>query len=137
IHGHCFHANIFARLLSLLAPRPAVISTIHNVYEGGWPRMMAYRLTDLLSRQTAAVSQAAAQRFVELKAVPARKCRVIVNGIDAAEFAPNAERRAHTRAEMGSAAQPEADFVWLASGRIAPAKDYPNLLRAFARVYDS
>lgn len=28
----------------------------------------------------------------------------------------------------------EQMFVWLAVGRIAPAKDYPNLLRAFAQV---
>jgi glycosyltransferase involved in cell wall biosynthesis len=26
------------------------------------------------------------------------------------------------------------EFVWLAAGRIAPAKDYPNLLRAFSSV---
>ena len=26
------------------------------------------------------------------------------------------------------------EFVWLTAGRIAPAKDYPNLLRAFALV---
>jgi glycosyltransferase involved in cell wall biosynthesis len=26
------------------------------------------------------------------------------------------------------------EFVWLAAGRIVPAKDYPNLLRAFAKV---
>jgi glycosyltransferase involved in cell wall biosynthesis len=134
IHSHCFHANIFARLLRLSAPRPAVISTIHNVYEGGWPRMMAYRFTDKLSRQTVAVSEAAMQRFVELKAVPAQKCRVIANAIDTAEFAPDANRRAAMRAETGKLAEPETDFVWLATGRIAPAKDYPNLLRAFARV---
>jgi len=133
IHSHCFHANIVARLLGLGTRRP-VISTIHNVYEGGWPRMMAYRLTDILSRQSVAVSEAAAKRFIDLKAIPARKCRVIVNGIDAAEFAPDAGRRARMRAEMGVSAEPEAEFIWLASGRIAPAKDYPNLLRAFARV---
>jgi glycosyltransferase involved in cell wall biosynthesis len=26
------------------------------------------------------------------------------------------------------------EFIWLTAGRIVPAKDYPNLLRAFARV---
>ncbi len=134
IHSHCFHANIIARLLKLLLPRPPVISTVHNVYEGGWRRMIAYRLTDGLSWQTVAVSDAAAERFVELKEVPARKCCVLVNGIDTKEFAPCANRRAATRASMGVAPELEVDFVWLASGRIAPAKDYPNLLRAFAQV---
>jgi glycosyltransferase involved in cell wall biosynthesis len=29
------------------------------------------------------------------------------------------------------------EFVWLAAGRIVPAKDYPNLLHAFARLRES
>ena len=130
VHSHCFHANILARLLKVLVPGPAVLSTVHNVYEGGWARMLAYRLTDGLARQTIAVSQAAADRFVRLKAVPQRKCMVLTNGIDTAEFAPSADRRARMRTEMSAGAQ----FIWLTAGRIVPAKDYPNLLRAFARV---
>jgi glycosyltransferase involved in cell wall biosynthesis len=130
IHSHTYPANMVARLLHLFSPGTPLISTIHNVYEGRWPRMLAYRLTDSLSSLTTAVSQAAADRFVRLKAVPARKSLVLTNGIDAAEFAPNSERRALTRARMGVS----EEFVWLAAGRIVPAKDYPNLLRAFAQV---
>ena len=62
---------------------------------------LAYRLTDRLSRRTTAVSQAAADRFVRLKAVPVRKCSVLTNGIDIAEFTPSPERRVRARAEMG------------------------------------
>ena len=130
VHSHSFHANIFARLLRLAAPPFAVLSTVHNVYEGGWHRMLAYRLTDFLSRRTVAVSQAAADRFTRLGAVPRRKCSVILNGIDVQEFAPNEESGARVRAEIGvSDAREEAEFVWLAVGRLAPAKDYPNLLQ--------
>ena len=89
VHSHGFHSNIFARLLRLAAPRFVVLSTVHNVYEGGWHRMLAYRLTDFLSRRTVAVSQSAADRFIRLKAVPRRKCTVILNGIDVREFAPD------------------------------------------------
>ena len=67
VHSHCFHSNIFARLLRLFGPKFVVLSTVHNVYEGGWSRMMAYRLTDFLSVRTVAVSQAAANRFTRLK----------------------------------------------------------------------
>ena len=135
VHSHGFHANIFARLLRLAGPSFIVLSTVHNVYEGGWHRMLAYRLTDGLSRRTVAVSQAAAERFVQLKAVPQRKCSVILNGIDVQEFAPNGASGAGIRAEIGvSEAKEEAEFVWLAAGRLAPAKDYPNLLRAFAEA---
>ncbi|HEY1804783.1 MAG TPA: glycosyltransferase [Terracidiphilus sp.] len=135
VHSHCFHANIFARLLRLAGPRFVVLSTVHNVYEGGWVRMLAYRLTDWLSQRTVAVSQAAADRFMRLGAVPRRKCSVILNGIDVREFSPDGTSGARVRAEIGVAeANEEAEFVWLAVGRLAPAKDYPNLLRAFAEV---
>jgi len=135
VHSHCFHANIFARMLRLGARPFVVISTVHNVYEGGWARMVAYRLTDGLSCGTVAVSQSAADRFIRLGAVPRRKCSVILNGIDIREFAPHGDRGARTRAEIGvAAAEEDAEFVWLAVGRLAPAKDYPNLLQAFAEV---
>jgi glycosyltransferase involved in cell wall biosynthesis len=130
IHSHTYPANMAARLLKILLPGAAVLSTIHNVYEGRWPRMLAYRLTDGLSCHTTAVCQAAADRFARLKAVPARKLSVLANGIETTEFAPSSERRARHRAWMGVS----EEFVWLAVGRIVPAKDYPNLLRAFAHV---
>jgi glycosyltransferase involved in cell wall biosynthesis len=130
IHSHSFHANLVARLLHRQAPTTPVISTIHNVYEGGWLRMLAYRLTDPLSVRTTAVSQAAADRFIRLGAVPRSKCTVLLNGIDVKTFAPDPERRKRVRAELDL----RGCFVWLAAGRIVPAKDYPNLLRAFAQV---
>lgn len=130
VHSHSFHSNVVARLLKLLVPTPPVLSTIHNVYEGGWPRMLAYRLTDGLSRCTTAVSEAAARRFVRLGAVPRGKCVVVPNGIDAGGFKPDPLRRQEMRAAMKA----NGSFIWLAAGRIAPSKDYPNLIGAFAKV---
>jgi glycosyltransferase involved in cell wall biosynthesis len=130
VHCHSFHANLVARLLKVLVPAPAVVSTVHNVYEGGRGRMLAYRMTDWLSRVTTAVSTSAAERFVRLKAVPRHKCVVLTNGIDTEEFSPSAERRAQMRAAMDVG----EEFVWLTAGRIVPAKDFPNLLRAFGIV---
>jgi glycosyltransferase involved in cell wall biosynthesis len=130
VHSHSFHANIVARLLKVVVPETIVLSTIHNVYEGGWLRMAAYRLTDFLSYRTTAVSQAAVDRFVHIEAVPQRKCIALTNGIDTAEFVPNADSRGHTRARMDV----DSEFIWIAAGRVVPAKDYPNLLAAFAQV---
>jgi glycosyltransferase involved in cell wall biosynthesis len=130
LHSHSFHSNICARLLKLLLPSVKVVSTVHNVYEGGWSRMQAYRLTDPLAFRTTAVSQAAADRFVRLKAVPKRKCQILTNGIDIGEFAPSASQRALARAAMNAG----SNFIWLAAGRLIPAKDYPNLLLAFRQV---
>lgn len=132
IHSHSFHANIFARLLKLVTPSIVVLCTVHNVYEGRWQRMLAYRLTDPLCCRTTAVSQAAADRFVRLKAIPKRKCVVLTNGIDSTEFAPTSDRRALVRAAMDECR--DENFIWLTAGRIVPAKDIPNLLRAFAIV---
>lgn len=130
LHGNNFHGNLVARFLSLVYGKIPTISTIHNVYEGGRLRMLAYRATDWMSAFTIAVSEAARGRYVRLHAVPEQKCGVITNGIDAAAFTPDALRRA----EMRAALKVGGEFAWLAVGRLAPAKNYPNLLRAFARV---
>jgi glycosyltransferase involved in cell wall biosynthesis len=133
LHSHSFHANMMARLFKVLAPSTAVLSTIHNIYEGGWQRMLAYRLTDGLSRQTTAVSEAVAVRLTKLKAIQQVKSRVVTNGIDITEFSPSPDRRAWMRNQMGA----NGEFIWLAAGRIVPAKDFPSLLRAFARVRET
>jgi glycosyltransferase involved in cell wall biosynthesis len=133
VHSHTYPANMSARMLKLLGAAPAVLSTIHNVYEGGALRMLAYRISDGLSIQTTAVCEAAADRFMRKKAVPQHKCTVIPNAIDTAEFAPRAVHRATARAEQGV----KDEFVWFAAGRMVPAKDYENMLRAFARACES
>jgi glycosyltransferase involved in cell wall biosynthesis len=92
--------------------------------------MLAYRFTDRFCMHTTAVSQAAAERFVRLKAVRADKCTVVPNAIDLSEFTPDVSRRKTLRENLGA----DEEFVWLAAGRLTAAKDYPNLLRALARV---
>ena len=134
LHSHTFPANIFARLLRLSLSRkaspPVVINTIHNIYEGGWHRMLLYCLTGTQADAVTAVSTAAAERFIKLRAVSRNKISVLTNGIDIDTFTPDKKSRRNTRALM----QAGNAFVWLAVGRIVPAKDYPNLLQAFARV---
>lgn len=129
LHSHSFHANIVARGLGFLTGK-RVIATIHNVWEGGEQRMLAYRLTDGIGWRTVAVSSAVADRFVQQRAVAKDKCAVIRNAIDLNEFEPDAETRARTRADMGVS----GEFVWLSVGRNAPAKDYGTVLRGFERV---
>ena len=134
LHSHTFPANLFARQLK---PRlsaeghPVIlINTIHNVHEGGMHRMLLYRATDSRADCVTAVSQAAADRFLRLRAVSAGKTRVLANGIDTDAFTADRSRRKRTRIEM----QTGSSFLWLAVGRLVPAKDYPNLLQAFAQV---
>jgi glycosyltransferase involved in cell wall biosynthesis len=130
VHSHNFHGNMLARLARASVPDAKLISTIHNVYEGGRMRMLAYRLTDRYADLNTAVSEAVADRFVRMRAVPPAKCIVVRNGIDIAQFTPDPRRRSGLREQMGVADQ----FVWFTAGRISPAKDYRNLLLAFSKV---
>lgn len=127
-HTHQFHGNILGRLLHIATPQMPVISTIHNIYEGGATRRLAYRLTDFLSARNVAVCSAAADRFTLAHASPLRKMKVITNGVDVEQFAPDAARRARIRSDMAAG----DSFVWLTACRLTPAKDLRNLLHAFA-----
>lgn len=128
VHSHMVHANILARVARLLAPIPALVSTVHNSYEGGALRMAAYRMTNRLADLTTIISQAAAERYLRLKAVSEDRLRVVPNGVDLERFRPDPAARERMRRELGLGDA----FVWLAVGRFEAAKDYPTLLHAFA-----
>jgi glycosyltransferase involved in cell wall biosynthesis len=129
VHSHMVHANLMARALRLLVPIPVLVSTIHNVYEGGPLLMTGYRLTNGLVDHMTIISQAAADRFVREHIVPDRLLTVIANGVDMDRMGNvSPEARADLRRSIGVG---EEDFVWLAVGRFEVAKDYPNMLRAF------
>jgi glycosyltransferase involved in cell wall biosynthesis len=131
LHSHMVHANLMARVLRLVAPVPALVSTIHNIYEGGPLRMAAYRLTNSLVDHMTIVSEAAFDRFVTEGIIPKEILRVVPNGVDPDRFQnvpPGAGES--VRRLLGL----EREFVWLAVGRFEIAKDYPNMLRAFAKV---
>jgi glycosyltransferase involved in cell wall biosynthesis len=131
VHSHMVHANLMARVLRLVVPVPVLVSTIHNISEGGALLMAGYRLTNGLVDHMTIISQAAADRFVRDRIIPERLLSVIPNGVNADEFrnVPEAARQA-ARRSLGL----EGEFVWLAVGRFEVAKDYPNMLHAFARV---
>jgi glycosyltransferase involved in cell wall biosynthesis len=133
LHSHMVHANLMARGLRLFVPIPALVSTIHNIYEGGPVWMAAYRLTNRLVDQMTIISQAAADRFVRDRIVPRALLRVVPNGVDLDQFRNMpAGARESVRGSLGLG----REFVWLAVGRFEIQKDYPIMLRAFARVHE-
>jgi glycosyltransferase involved in cell wall biosynthesis len=132
VHSHMVHANLMARALRLLTPIPVLVSTIHNIYEGGPLLMAGYRLSNRLVDHMTIISEAAADRFVRDRIVPRELLRVIPNGVDADEFR---KVPAGTRASLRGTLGVEREFVWLAVGRFEPAKDYPNMLHAFAKLH--
>lgn len=131
IHSHMVHANLLARVVRLLAPAPALVSTIHNITEGGALLMAGYRVSNTLVDHMTIISQAAADRFIRDRIVPSRLLTVIPNGVDARVFAQAApEAREAMRRSLGLV----DEFAWLAVGRFELAKDYPTMLRAFAEL---
>jgi glycosyltransferase involved in cell wall biosynthesis len=132
VHSHMVHANLMGRVLRLLVPVPVLVSTIHNVYEGGPLLMAGYRLSNGLVDHMTIISQAAADRFIGERIVPGRLLTVIANGVDTDRMRNvPPEARGALRRAIGVS---DEGFIWLAVGRFEVAKDYPNMLRAFQQV---
>ena len=91
--------------------------------------MFAYRLTDGLSIHTTAVCETVADRYMRNEARSAKQMhshhKRHRHGMSSLPE-PSTARHREQNSELRS------DFVWLAAGRIVPAKDYENLLCAFA-----
>lgn len=136
VHSHMIHANLLARVARALAPVPVLISTAQNTLEVGRSfktersTHLAYRLTDFLADMTTQVAKEGYERFLRGGAARPDKLVYLPNGVDTHRFAPRPEVRQAKRQELGLG----EEFVWLAVGRLEEAKDYPTLLRAFARV---
>ncbi len=128
LHAHMVDANLLARITRLFAAVPLLISTAHNIREGGRLCDLLYRVTDPLGDLTTNVSDAAARRYRRDRLAPEARLRVVRNGIDVERFRPCPTTRAKMRRLLGVA----NEFVWLAIGQLREQKDYPNLLRAFA-----
>lgn len=129
VHSHMIHANLLARVSRPLTGTPVLISTAHNVNEGGKARMLAYRLTDFLAEHSTNVSQAAVERYIAIGAAPRDKMSLMPNGIDTERFKPDPAVREKMRTELEL-----TGFTWLAVGRHDTQKDYSTMLNAFARL---
>lgn len=132
VHSHMVHANLLTRLVRLTQPMALLVCTAHSMNEGGVLRMLAYRLTNRLSEVFTNVGSEAVQSFERKGAVAPGRMLALPNGIDVDKFRFDGPVRARLRAAAGIGT---GQSVILAVGRLATAKDYPTLLRAFADVY--
>jgi len=122
VHAHMVHANLFARLNRALCPVPKLICTAHSSNEGGKARMLAYRLTNRLSDINTNVSQEATQAMISKGAFTKKTVVTVYNGINLNNFKNNPKS---IRLEQNT-----LNFITV--GRFTDAKDYPNLINAFA-----
>lgn len=135
LHTHTLPANFVGRAARPLCRVPVMITSAHNVFEGGRAKMAYYRLTDHLTDLTTNVSREAVERYVRIGAVPSpSRIRYMPNGMDLQRFAPDPDIRAATRRALGV---DDGTFLWLAVGRHMEQKDYPNLLDALVPLKDA
>ena len=134
VHSHMVHANILARLVKLAAPNFRLVCTAHSSFEGGWFRMFAYRLTDRIPFISTNVSNEAVSAFLRAKASRPGRMITVHNGVCTSRYRFDPLARTSTREDLGLY---ETNCLILAVGRMHAAKDYPNLLRAFAIVHAS
>jgi len=127
-----YHANVSGKVIGRLAGVPRVIASIRSEFFGGRLRDRLESLTGRLATATITNSRHVGERLVERGVVDARKLAVVTNAV-APAVAITPTERSELRREMGAV---DDGLLWLAVGRFETAKDYPNLLRAFARLVD-
>lgn len=131
VHSHMVHANIFARISRIFCQVKRLICTAHSNNEGGYLRMLVYRITHTLADVTTNVSDSACQTFESLKAVPEGGIGTVYNGIDLEKFKLDTTAGFKIKKELGIV---ENQKIFLAVGRFHESKDYPNLIQAFAKL---
>jgi len=121
LHAHLPHATWFGRCSRLIAPVRVVVDTIHTSKttsnSGGPARRLGYKLTHWLTNHVTGVSQSVAEAVLTAGMAPCEQLTTIPNGVILPPSRSNS---------------PGPTFRWVAIGRLAPVKDYPTLLRAFA-----
>ena len=133
LHAHLPHATGMARWSRLCAPYRVLVDTLHSSSTGAAARRAGYRLSDWLTDRVTAVSEAVATSHLAAKMVRPDKLLVLANGIDLDRWRSDPKAREGLRAERGL----NKEFLWVAVGRLDAVKDYPTLLKAFARIPES
>ncbi len=118
---------------ALLAAPPPIVPTIRNVIQAR-RRGHRRRYRRLFGRAShfVCVSRGVADSLVERLGIPGTKVSTIYNPIVTEAFGSRTEQPAH-HPWMNDGGAP----VILSAGRLAGQKDYPTLIRAFARVAES
>ncbi len=130
LHAHLPHAAWLCRWSRVAAPVPVVIDTLHSSSTGKKGRHIGYTCSRWLPDHVTAVSQATAASHLVAGMVREEQLSILANGIDVPAWEPNAQARSAMRQLLRFG----DEFLWIAAGRLESVKDYPTLLRAFARA---
>jgi glycosyltransferase involved in cell wall biosynthesis len=135
LHAHSMMPNYYACAARLLGGMSvAVVNTRHDMGStiAGDRREKLYRLSVPLTRLAVMVSQSVMDRFVDSGVVPARKARLVLNGIHTdCPLALDPVQRAAARRLINLA---DDQFVVGCVGRLVQLKNHAAAIRAVARV---
>ena len=127
--GFMYHGIMTARIVGRTTGVPINVSSIHSDRHGSF-RELVMRVTDGLTDAVTVLSRHLATELVDRRVAASSHVYVIPNSVDVARFAMHLYRdRTRERFRVG-----RDQFLWLAVGRLDHAKDYPNLLNAFAAL---
>ncbi|RFS82275.1 glycosyltransferase [Actinomadura spongiicola] len=137
VHTHLYRACVYGRVAARLAGTSRVVATEHSLGDGHIEGRattrgvrVLYRATERFGSVTVAVSPTVAARLRGWGVRPGRIV-VIPNGVDPAEFAFDAGRRAATRQRLGIA---QDEPVVGVAGRLVPTKRFDLAVEAVARL---
>ncbi|GAK51424.1 glycosyl transferase, group 1 [Candidatus Moduliflexus flocculans] len=135
IHAHQYTPYFYGLMASLyakitLAPfRPEIIFTEHGRFYPDvrkFKRVVSNPILSLFTKEIVTISASTKQSLIDYENFPARRIRVIYNGIDLERFSKTADRLAKRR-ELGLNAD---DKVFGIVARLDPIKNHAMLLRA-------
>ena len=127
--GFMFHGIMTARIVGRLTGVPAIVSSVHSERDSPF-REKAIRATDRLTDAVTIMSNHLASQLAERRIASRSHTFVIPNAVEVERF-DTSICLSRTRRDLGIT---DSQFLWLAAGRLSPAKDYPNLIRAFSAL---
>lgn len=126
---YMFHAILLGSVAGWLAGVEFIIGSIRTE-KFSKKRVLALRLANQFCTLTTTNSKTVASRLLREDIVCADKLLFIPNGLHVKDYQLDCSRK-EVRKRLGIG---DAEFLWLAVGRLEEAKDYPSLLDAFRRV---
>lgn len=131
IHAHNASPHLYGVLVSVLTGIPVVTTTHGQGYQETGRVRFLRRILALRTRAVILVSDDTKRAAMRAGLLSERQSWIIPNGIDTTVFTPSIET---TRASSVHEGISEKAVVMGSVGRLSAEKNYPLLLRAFARV---